>query len=778
MLRIQSMLTLFICVVLCQLALAQNKITGKIIDAGTKEPVAGASLKCADAACGCGCTTNQSGAFEMNCLDCKTILVSHLGYTTQQFATGSSNYTIRLVQANTFMQEVVVSAARGESVKRSQAPIAITALGIKTLQETKATSIDQVLNKVSGVNVISLGNEQHQMSIRQPMTTKGLFLYLEDGVPLRTTGLFNHNALLELNMAAAKSIEVIKGPSSSLYGSEAIGGVVNVITMSPAAEPLLKISAQANNIGYSRTDLLSSVNSGKWGFVASGYFAKKTHGFIDYSDFTKGAATLRADYKFSDKTSLINSLSWVAYYSDMGSGIDSAMFANREFTNPQTFTYRKVHALRYRSSLAHQWNANSKSTASLVFRNNSIEQNPAYRIKDDYKKVNGVFRGNKQVAHGELNESSFQSFMFIAQHKQNLTWKNAVFIGGVSADVSPSAYTARYIQITKDTLTKKYVNYKNTDSALTHYKTHINNYAVFMNFELSPLQKLRVVASLRYDLFHYNYINNLQPSAYSGAPSAVHNFQHISPKVGATYNFSARSGIYANYSQGFVPPQVTEMFTGVQVPNLVPSVFNNYEVGGWQELIRNHLWADFSLYALNGTNEIISVKMDDGSYANANAGKTLHKGIEAGINARLLQQLSFRFSGAYSRHTFKAYEEKGINLNGCEMNNAPHLVYNTELWFRPSVIPGLRIGAEVQHVGPYFADAANTAKYKGYCVLNLRTGYQKNGFEVWLNILNATNSYYATIVTKSNYGYSYQLGEPVNVNLGISYNFAQFFKSK
>jgi outer membrane receptor for ferrienterochelin and colicin len=88
------------------------------------------------------------------------------------------------------------------------------------IQDAKPAMADQVLNKVSGVNMVNLGNEQHEMSIRQPMTTKSLFLYLEDGIPIRTSGLYNHNALLEMNMAATKSIEVIKGPSSSLYGSE------------------------------------------------------------------------------------------------------------------------------------------------------------------------------------------------------------------------------------------------------------------------------------------------------------------------------------------------------------------------------------------------------------------------------------------------------------------------------------------------------------------------------------------------------------------------------
>src|SRR4029078_13106200 len=115
------------------------------------------------------------------------------------------------------------------------------------IQDAKALSPDQLLNKISGVNMVNLGNEQHEMSIRQPMTTKSLFLYLEDGIPIRTTGLFNHNALLEINMAAVKSIEVIKGPSSSLYGSEAIGGVVNFISAVPTAQPVLKLTAQGNN---------------------------------------------------------------------------------------------------------------------------------------------------------------------------------------------------------------------------------------------------------------------------------------------------------------------------------------------------------------------------------------------------------------------------------------------------------------------------------------------------------------------------------------------------
>jgi iron complex outermembrane recepter protein len=755
---------------------AQINIKGKIIDAATKEPIYGASVRCTDLDCNCGCITNTSGEFVISCKStCKNVSVSFIGYTSQNIAIANIGEIVALTPSTSVMNEVVVSASRGETVKRSQAPIAISQINTKAIQETKATSVDQLLNKVSGVNMVNLGNEQHQMSIRQPMTTKSLFLYLEDGIPVRTTGLYNHNALLEMNMAAVKNIEVIKGPSSSLYGSEAIGGVVNFITMAPTSVPVLKLSAQGNNIGYKRADLQSGFIKNKWGFVLSGYYADKKNGFMEYSDFHKATLTGRIDYRFSNKTSVSNSATWLNYYSDMPSGVDSTMFATRKFVNPQTFTYRSVDAFRYRSTLTHTWNDNSRTTASIIYRNNSIGQNPAYRIKDDYKKLNGSWVGQKDLAHGEINASSFNSYGFIAQHKQNLAWKNANIITGASVDLSPSTYNANYIRIKKDTVSRKYASYQKKDSTLTDYATKINNYAAFVNFEFSPVNNLRIVASLRCDLFNYNFNNHLKPSAFSGSPDMTNQFKKLSSKIGFTYNLSNKTGFYANYSEGFVPPQVTEMYTGVKVPNINPSVFYNYEVGGWMEIVKNKLSIDASAYKLDGTNEIISVKLDDGSTENRNAGKTSHKGIEFALNANPVKEITVRFSGAYSIHKFDAFVEKGNSYSGNEMNNAPHWIHNAEVWYKPSFIKGLRIGAEWQKVGSYYMDPKNTAQYKGYNVLNLRAGYQHNGFEIWLNVLNATDNYYSYISTKST-SYSYTLAEPGNFNIGISYDLGQLFK--
>ncbi|RYY00602.1 MAG: TonB-dependent receptor, partial [Gammaproteobacteria bacterium] len=412
---------------------AQKIVKGKIIDAVTKEPINGATIQCTEAGCNCGCATTTTGAFEMHCKNCKTLTVSYIGYQPQAISTEADNTLVALIPTASLLNEVVISANR-QPVRRAEAPIAIASISTKTILDAKPITVDQVLNKVSGVYMVNLGNEQHQMSIRQPMTTKGLFLYLEDGMPVRTTGVYNHNAILEMNMAAVKNIEVIKGPSSSLYGSEAIGGVVNFITVAPTAIPVLKLSAQANDLGYVRTDLQTNFTSGKWGVALNGYYAQRQNGFIDYTDFSKGTLSARLDYTFSKSTTLSNSLTWMKYKSDMTGTIDSAHFANRSFTSQQTFTYRNVDALRYRSTLNHTWNERSRTTASLIYRDNTIEQNPAYSIKNDFRRLSsGAWTGNKDLAHGEINNSSFNSYALVVQHKQNIGWKNAVLIGGVSA---------------------------------------------------------------------------------------------------------------------------------------------------------------------------------------------------------------------------------------------------------------------------------------------------------------------------------------------------------
>lgn len=740
---------------------AQTTCTGKVIDAATHEPVSQASVQIKNT--NQGTITNNNGEFVLPLTDTVyDLVISSLGYfpATINKTAAQPSLLIKLQTNNNSLQEIVISASR-TAQKRSEAPVAIATISKQTMEDTRATRIDQLVNKVSGVHMVNLGNEQHEMSIRQPMTTKSLFLYLEDGIPIRTTGVYNHNALLEINMPAARQIEIIKGPASSLYGAEAIGGAVNIITQAPPAVFTAQVSMQAANTGYKRTDVQAGQTFGKFGLLISGYYANRHNGPVDHSDFHKTGITIRGDYAISAKTKWVNNLTYVNYYSDMLGSLDSAHFANKDYSTPQTFTYRKVPAIRYKSQLLHQWNSNSSTQVSFVYRNNSVQQNPSYRVKNSTTDASKAF--------GEINESAFNTYMLVAQHQQSFSFLNSKIIAGLSVDNSPSKYNSHFININRDNR-GYYVSYATTDSALSQYKTGITNLASYVHYEAELAKGLKLTAALRYDYYHYDFENSLPPSAFTGAPSNKNNFKRFSPKIGATYNYKGL-GLYANYSEGFVPPQISELYTGVKVPYLGPQTFFNYEVGGWFSLVKNKLYADWSWYLLHGTNEIISVKNDDGSTENQNAGKTKHTGIEYGITYRPVSSLSLRFSAANSKHSFVEYIEKGIAYNNNELAGGPRFIANAEVMYKPVFVKGLRVSAEWQHIGAYYMDNANTKKYDGYDLLNLRAGYNIHSFEVWVNALNATNKYYSTFASKSGSTLSYNLGDPREFTVGVAYRF-------
>lgn len=73
-----------------QLAGAQAPVKRTIIDALTGEPIAGASIRCADKDCRCGCTTNHQGQFEVSCTGCTSHTISFVGY--QSYLLSSSDH--------------------------------------------------------------------------------------------------------------------------------------------------------------------------------------------------------------------------------------------------------------------------------------------------------------------------------------------------------------------------------------------------------------------------------------------------------------------------------------------------------------------------------------------------------------------------------------------------------------------------------------------------------------------------------------------------------------
>jgi iron complex outermembrane recepter protein len=685
------------------------------------------------------------------------------------------------------LEEVIVTANRG-ATKRSEIPVSVSKLTAKTISETKPTSIYEVINKTTGVLMVNLGNEQHAMAIRQPISFSSYFLYLEDGLPIRPLGIFNHNALLEINQFSLNSIEVVKGPVSSIYGPEAIGGTINFITQSPTLDPTFKIGIQADQFGYKRLQVAGGATVGKVGFHVSGLSSDQKNSWLAASDYDKNNINLRMDYAISKNTKLIATFMQGKYYSQTNNNINEEVFNSRNYKSTTDFTYRKSDALRTRLTLEHKWNDNSESFITFFHRNNKLGQNPSYGIRWRPGTANG---NNPNFAKGEINSNDFKSYGVLGQHSQKFNFlKSNLIIGGLY-DRSPNDYYSNQLNmkanLNPDGLSvNTFENLGETGVKIANYNAVINNEAGYLQYSFNVLDNLKFTLGTRIDQMDLSYTNNVGIVA-----SGEKKFSQLNSKIGANFNLNKNIGFYGNFAQGFAPPSLTTIFrkrpgTGTAtVPaefyyNLEPAKFNNYEIGGFLNILQNKLFVDYAVYYLQGKNEILSIRQPDGSTDSQSAGETQHKGIEFGVSYRPSQEWNIRVGGTTAMHKFIDFKVSNNpldpvqRLDGFEMPSAPKWVGNSEVSYYPKWLPNLRTSLEWQYVSSYYQDQINTVKYEGYNLFNARIGYTIKGIEFYTNVMNLTDKLFAYNVSRGNNPTDksvYTVSAPRTFMFGIEYNF-------
>ncbi|MEJ1238088.1 TonB-dependent receptor [Chryseolinea sp. T2] len=766
----------------------QSHLTGNVFDSETKEPLIGATIRLRSTQQ--GVITNANGHFTIPApQENDTLEVTYIGYDKQLIPNSRASLSISLSPSVSNLQPIIVTANR-EAALRTEAPVAISKVSPVIINDTKPVLLTELVNKVPGVVMLNYNNEQHAMAIRQPMGTSAYYLYLEDGVPIRPMGIFNHNALIEMNVFGISNIEVVKGPASSLYGPEAVGGAINFITHRPTSMPTAKVGVQGDQWGYKRIQYAAGGTIGKkLGVYISGFEARQRDSWQTFSDYNKSSINARLDYTLTDKTKLTLAFSGNEYYSDMAGSVDSVAFYNCEYSSTTDFTYRKVHSNRTRFSIEHQWNDHQETILTLAYRDNFIEQNPNYAIR---------WTSGSTNATGERNRNSFNSKVALLQHRISFNFLNARLLMGGSFDYSPTDYWAYRIDLAAQlrpdgkSVEKYSVVEEHPDIYLSNYRANLKNYAAYSQFEISPLERLKVTIGLRYDNMAFDYENFLDGSV------GTQSYGQFAPKVGVTFDLLHDNGLYANYSEGFSPPALTAIFrkrpASSATPgnefyyNLEPARFKNLEIGGWGSLIQSKVYFDYAFYQMVGHNELLSIRQPDNSTDYQSAGKTLHRGVEYGLTFKPNGEWFFRFGGTNAIHRFEEFQlstrsnDEVQNVNGKEMPQSPRWIANSEITYKPHYIKGFRIAIEWQRIGSWYQDQVNSVKYEdktlfgmhGVSYLNVRAGYQWKGFEVFSNVMNLTDELYANAATRGNAATdrtTFTPAAPRTFVLGIQYTF-------
>lgn len=765
---------------------AQTIYKGLVVNK-QQEPVVGAAIVSSENK-EKGTATDIEGKFSIR-LQNNLVIISAIGYQTTQISLTNTENVVELHEKDENLEEVIVSASR-EQQQRKEVSSAIGVLSAKKIDETKAFGVEQLVNQVSGVFMGSSkasSNEQHFMAVRSPISTKSLFLFLEDGIPIRPVAVFNHNALLEMNNTTFKRVEVLKGPASSIYGSEAIGGSFNFITKNPSKNWTGNLGFQINTLGLQRYEAeVSNTFVDKYGLYIGGHYIQRNNGLIQYSDYEKLAISLKNVNEFSETLRLTNSFSFIDFRSDMSGSLSEQDYKAGNYESDQTFTERVAKAFRFRSTLDKIWNNTNKTSFNLIFRSNEMNQIPSYRVRQN--RTNGVLNG---TGSGEINSNKFNSYVGLIQHKLDFNFADASIIVGATADFSPQDYVAETINVTVNPETGVNTGYSvNEEDYILNYQADILNYAGYAQFEISPIQQLHFTAGVRYDAFTYDYDNLIEES--SGVADTKVSYNNITPKFGINYNITSKLGFYSNYSQGFTPPQTSTLFrnsnnnsAGAAIFDLKPAQFHNYEWGFYFNSPKK-LKADIALYRLDGDNRLISLEDVDGNYVQLNAGKTQSTGVELGVTYNFLENLWASYNGSYATHKYIDFYENNVDYSNTDMPTAPNYIANTTLNYKP--LKSLLLTLEHEQIGSYNTSFENqaivgtasngdpimgTTTYDGHHVFNFRVNYRLKKFEVWAQALNIFDELYAIRASYSRWSRqnTYSIGNPRAFHFGVKYNF-------
>jgi len=281
------MVVLFACFSIPVLAVEVTEVKGKVTDATTKEPLSGATIYISDLKA--TTTTNANGEFTFTSIPAKgkfLVEVRYVGYKTtskQVDLAASSQITFELEQSVIESAEVVITGTPYSSNNKTNS-LAVVSVNREKLAQAGGTNIIDAIAKVPGISQVTTGGAISKPSIRGLGYNR--VLTIVDGAREEAQQWGDEHGV-EVDQFSANRIEVLKGPASLLYGSDALGGVINIIDdLVPAPGEFngnFTTSYNTNN-GLTASSLMLQGNTN--GFVYRGRASYKNAYGFGYGDKT------------------------------------------------------------------------------------------------------------------------------------------------------------------------------------------------------------------------------------------------------------------------------------------------------------------------------------------------------------------------------------------------------------------------------------------------------------------------------------------------------------
>ena len=631
----------------------------------------------------------------------------------------------------------VVVTARGSETLLTRQAGNTARLDSATVERVRATHPAELLLRAPGTWISRGSGQEHLTAIRSPVLSGpgscGAFLMAENGLSIRPAGFCNVNQLLELNLEQADAVEVIRGPGSALYGSNALHGLINALVgTEPAQDRLL---AELGQDGYRRAslDLGAGLAGGRFRALVN---LTDDRGWRDHSGYSQQKLNLSQSVGGEGERLgiLFSATRLDQQTAGFITGEDAYRDEDASRANPNPEAFREARAERLAGRWRRELAGGGELGAAAILRHSRME------FSQHFLPGQPLERNGQQSAG------------------LSLAWRarSAVLAPSLGLDLEVADGFLREVQDQPITEGSEFL--QATRPAGLHYDFQVLAYgmAPYVQLDWQASESLTLSAGLRYEYQRYEYDNLMldgdtdqdgNPCGFGGClfyrpADRKDSFGTLAPKLGLLWQWDAQRQFSLGLNRGFRAPQATELYrlqSGQAVADLDAETLDALEAG--MRLAGRGLFLDLAAFAMRKQHFIFR----DSEGFNVSDGKTSHRGLEIDLTWVPHPGWTLGVNGSWARHRyeFDRLAAQGERIaGGSEVDTAPRTLGSVRLAWRYAAAAVAEL--EWWHLGDYFLDAANAHSYPGHDLLNLRVTHGLNrNWSVGLGITNVADADYA-----------------------------------
>jgi outer membrane receptor protein involved in Fe transport len=391
----------------------------------------------------------------------------------------------------------------------------------------------------------------------------------------------------------------------------------------------------------------------------------------------------------------------------------------------------------------------------------------------------------------QISTTSYYSVGALLKYRHDFAPARTRLITGLDLDYSPGWREEDRIWTTTEAPgSPVFVSYTN-QGRMYDYDVTFWQASPYVQLETSPVERLRLSAGLRFDVLGFDYENHLTDGAFAAdigpnqgqqrtffrPPDQDLDYDRLSPSAGATWAFTPHLNAFVSYKQSFRVPQEGNLFrqgSNRDSTSLAPVKAQSYEVGMRGSPAATFTW-EVSAYSMDKDDDILTFNDGTGP-TQTNNGKTRHQGIELALGWAFLQEWRLDVAASQADHEYREWVTStappAVDFSDNTMASAPEHVANATLGWSPRSLQGFGVEAEWTYLGSYWMDDANTTKYDGHELVNLRAHYETHGgTDLFVRATNVLDSRWATATQVSAGQPQYAPGLPFTLYAGVSHRF-------